>query len=69
MALRHGGFDEAKVTAVIDGQLLVAAHGPREMPVWGIIFDEELSGQPYTGLTVLLRAQVLNQYLASFQQK
>jgi hypothetical protein len=50
LARRRGGrFDERYVIAVIDGQQLVAEHGPRDMPVWGIVFDEELHDQPYTG--------------------
>jgi hypothetical protein len=57
------------VIAVIDGKRLVAEHGPREMPVWGAIFDEELKDFPYTGYTVLLRAQVLADYLRSRQQE
>jgi mono/diheme cytochrome c family protein len=70
LARRAGGrFDEPSVIAVIDGKRLVAEHGPREMPVWGVIFDEELKDQPYTGYTVLLRSQVLADYLRSIQQE
>jgi hypothetical protein len=70
LARRAGGqFDEATVMAVIDGKRFVAEHGPREMPVWGVVFDEELKDQPYTQYTGLLRAQVLADYLRSLQQK
>lgn len=70
LARQAGGqFDEAAVIAVIDGQRLVAAHGPRAMPVWGVVFDEELSDQSYSGYTVLLRARVLSDYLRSIQEK
>lgn len=70
LARRAGGrFDEAAVMAVIDGKRLVAEHGPREMPVWGVVFDEELKDQPYTQYTGLLRAQVLADYLRSIQQE
>jgi mono/diheme cytochrome c family protein len=70
LARRAGGrFDEAYVMAVIDGKRLVAEHGPREMPVWGVIFDEELKDQPYTQYTGLLRSQVLADYLRSIQQE
>jgi mono/diheme cytochrome c family protein len=70
LAQRAGGrFDEAAVMAVIDGKRLVAEHGPREMPVWGAVFDEELKDQPYTQYTGLLRAQVLADYLRTIQQE
>ena len=41
LARRNGGrFDERAVMAFIDGERHVAAHGPREMPVWGISFQQ-----------------------------
>jgi mono/diheme cytochrome c family protein len=64
---RGGRFDEGYVIAVVDGQQHVAEHGPRDMPVWGAVFDEELRDQPHTGYTVLLRARVLSDYLRSLQ--
>jgi mono/diheme cytochrome c family protein len=70
LARRAGGhFDEADVMAVIDGRRLVAAHGPREMPVWGVVFEEELKDQPYPQYTGLLRSRVLADYLRSLQQE
>jgi mono/diheme cytochrome c family protein len=38
-----GVFPKERVSAVIDGREEVAAHGPREMPVWGdaLIWPEE----------------------------
>lgn len=70
IAQRAGGhFDERQIMAVIDGERLVAVHGPREMPVWGAVFDKELQEAPF-GLRVrLLRAQVLADYLNSLQQR
>lgn len=68
LARRAGRFDDAGLVAVIDGRRLVQAHGPREMPVWGAVFDEELAGQPHAGRTTLLRAQVLVDYLRTLQQ-
>lgn len=68
LAGRAGRFDEADLIAVIDGRRLVAAHGPREMPVWGAVFDQELAGQPHAGRTTLLRAQVLADYLRTLQR-
>jgi hypothetical protein len=31
----NGEFPTAKIAGVIDGRAIVAAHGPRDMPVWG----------------------------------
>jgi hypothetical protein len=70
LARRAGGrFDEAAVMAVIDGRRFVAEHGPREMPVWGAVFEEELKDQPYTQYTGLLRSRTLADYLRSIQQE
>jgi mono/diheme cytochrome c family protein len=67
---RSGGrFDTAQVIAAIDGRRTIAAHGSREMPVWGYAFTEELQEQRYTGYTVLLRASVLADYLRTIQEK
>ena len=35
-----GTFPVDRVAAVVDGRADVAAHGPREMPVWGYRFSE-----------------------------
>jgi hypothetical protein len=63
-----GRFDERRVMQVIDGRTLVAEHGTREMPVWGVVFEEELEGQPYAGYTSMLRSRNLTDYLRSIQQ-
>ena len=69
LAQRAGGrVDERQLMAVIDGRRHVAAHGPRDMPVWGAVFDEELKEQPYAGYTTLLRSKVLAEYLLSIQK-
>ncbi len=69
IARRNGGsFDERRVMQVIDGRSLVAAHGTRSMPVWGIVFEDELEGEPYSGYTSLLRSRNLTDYLRSIQQ-
>lgn len=69
LAQRAGGrFDEAAVMAVIDGRRAVAAHGSREMPVWGAVFEEELQKQRYTRYSGLLRSRVLADYLKTLQQ-
>jgi mono/diheme cytochrome c family protein len=39
LAMRNGGaFPTAEVTAYIDGREMKAAHGDRQMPVWGDVF-------------------------------
>jgi hypothetical protein len=63
-----GRFDERHVMQVIDGRALVAEHGDRAMPVWGVVFEEELEGEPYAGYTGLLRSRNLTDYLRSIQQ-
>ena len=63
-----GGVDERRVMQVIDGRTLVAEHGTRSMPVWGVIFEEELEGEPYAGYTSLLRSRNLTDYLRSIQR-
>jgi hypothetical protein len=41
IAARRGGrFDAAEVAAYIDGRVDITAHGRREMPVWGRVYDE-----------------------------
>ena len=69
IARRAGGsFDERRVMQVIDGRALVAEHGTRSMPVWGVVFEEELEGEPYAGYTSLLRSRNLTDYLRSIQR-
>lgn len=69
IAKRNGGrFDESYVMAVIDGIRAVAEHGPREMPVWGAVFEDELKGERYDSYTALLHSRALTDYLRSIQQ-
>lgn len=67
---RGGKFDEAYVIAIIDGRTHVAAHGPRDMPVWGSVFESELTqeGKPYPRYTTYLRVRDLADYLRSIQE-
>jgi len=72
LAKRQGGkYDEAAVMAVIDGRRDVAAHGPRDMPVWGAIFAErvEASGQGWPEYTALLHGRALVDYVGSLQER
>lgn len=42
IALRHGAtFDIEDITRFIDGRAQVAAHGPRDMPVWAEIWQDD----------------------------
>jgi len=40
IAARRGRFESSEVAAFIDGRADVAAHGKREMPVWGRVYDD-----------------------------
>ena len=57
-------LDENKVARAIDGRLEVAAHGPREMPVWGDRLYDEPHGSE---LSVEDRVEKLVAYLQSIQ--
>jgi mono/diheme cytochrome c family protein len=60
---RNGGkFPEVKVKRYIEGLDEVAAHGTRDMPMWGPLF-RDLSRD-----TAQIRVQALSDYLKSLQQ-
>ena len=67
---RGGEWDEAWVVSSIDGRRAVAAHGPRDMPVWGSVFEDELTGEqkPYPRYTTFLKVRTLAQYLETIQR-
>jgi mono/diheme cytochrome c family protein len=72
LARNNGGrYDERAVMRVIDGRRQVAAHGTRDMPVWGAIFEEEeVEGRkPYPAYHSLLKSRLLVDYLATIQEK
>jgi mono/diheme cytochrome c family protein len=65
---RHGGrFDAQRVAAAIDGRSAIVEHGTREMPVWGVVFEQELTGEPFVGYRAIERSQSLTDYLATLQ--
>lgn len=69
IAERNGGrFDEADVMHVIDGRRAVTEHGPREMPVWGAVFEEQGRPGHYPAYTSLLHSRALTEYLRSIQK-
>jgi mono/diheme cytochrome c family protein len=70
IAQRAGGsWDESYVMSVIDGRRAVAAHGTRDMPVWGAVFEEESRGEPYPAYQGLLKSRFLVDYLATIQEE
>ena len=69
---RNGGtWDAALVMRTIDGRRDVAAHGSREMPVWGAVFVEETTkeGGGYAELTALHAGRALTDYVQSLQDR
>jgi mono/diheme cytochrome c family protein len=72
LAKRAGGrFDERATLETIDGRRAVAAHGTRDMPVWGAVFEseEQTEGEPYLGYQSLLKSRLLMDYLATIQER
>jgi len=66
---RNGGtFPGAHVRAVITGEYTLAAHGSREMPIWGVRFDSAGEGGPAVAtLYAERRLGLLTAYLESIQ--
>jgi mono/diheme cytochrome c family protein len=65
LSRKNGGkFPEFRVTQVIQGYGVEAAHGSRDMPIWGNVF-RTLGDQS----TVKLRVANLTAYLESLQRK
>jgi mono/diheme cytochrome c family protein len=63
---RNGGtFPEIKINRYITGMDELAAHGSRDMPVWGTLFR---SLDPNNQLSAELRARNLTEYLKSIQR-
>lgn len=60
---KDGKFDADRIRTIIDGQQAVAAHGTREMPVWGKIFSAG-KGEGYAQTEIWS----LVQYLKSIQK-
>ena len=66
----RGQFPSARIAEIIDGRSLVAAHGKREMPVWGDRYSVALPGESSTMIEKRVRAQIdaLIDYLKSIQE-
>ncbi|MFZ0739147.1 MAG: c-type cytochrome [Candidatus Acidiferrales bacterium] len=66
LAGRHGGkFPEAYVSRVLRNGVVMPAHGPAEMPVWGDEFTDDRLSQTQ----VTLRITRLTSYIKSLQAK
>jgi mono/diheme cytochrome c family protein len=68
IAAQHGrAFPAGEIAAFIDGRTSVAAHGTREMPVWGTRLGEDI--QPDTAEEVTRgRISFLVEYLKTIQR-
>jgi len=67
LAVKNGGiFPDAHIMQIIKGDSATAAHGNKDMPVWGPMFMT--MGQHDTA-QVQLRIRNLTKYLESIQQK
>jgi mono/diheme cytochrome c family protein len=66
LARRHGGkFPDAYVSNVLRNGVVMPAHGPAEMPIWGADFTMDGLGEPQ----VALRITNLTNYIKSHQEK
>lgn len=52
---------------VIDGRREVTEHGPREMPVWGAVFAEEVEDERWGFHTEMFHIRALTDYVRSIQ--
>ncbi len=69
IAARRGGvFPSSEIARFIDGRFGVAAHGPREMPVWGQRFSEEIPEAGVGDEVARGRVVTLVEYLKSIQR-
>lgn len=65
-AQRHGGkFSEVDLRTVIEGQLEIAAHGSKDMPIWGEVFRALTSDRDVREM----RMRNLIEHLRTIQQK
>jgi mono/diheme cytochrome c family protein len=66
LAKRNNGvFPRDRVYGTISGQVAIAAHGSKEMPVWGKLFHSIDSNDSFT----LMRLKNLTDYVESLQVK
>lgn len=63
--LREGKFDQVRIQNIISGERDIAAHGTKEMPVWGFVFRYKTGSQSIATLNVYAIAD----YIKAFQRK
>ena len=67
MASRNGGkYPSLKVSAMLRGEEVLAAHGTKEMPIWGNLFWSMSGGHE---AEVQQRITNLDKYIESIQKK
>jgi len=70
IAKRRGGtFPDTEIAEIIDGKRAVAAHGTRDMPIWGQRFGEPSSSSPAPVASARGQVMLFVAYLRSIQQK
>ncbi len=62
----HGNFPDIRIARVIQGSDVFAAHGSREMPIWGEVFTRMDAGG---AASAKLRIDNLAEYIKSLQAK
>lgn len=67
-ARRNGKYPYDELAAYIDGRKAVAAHGSREMPVWGEQIAEEYPNDPQQDRIIHGKVLMLLVYLESIQR-
>jgi mono/diheme cytochrome c family protein len=65
-ARNNGVFPQLHVSRFIKGDEVVEAHGSRDMPIWGMVFD---SMHPHQDSLVLMRIANLTAYIQGVQKK
>ncbi len=69
IARRHGGeFPAEQVRKIIDGRKVLAPHGTREMPVWGLEFYFANQDNPQRAKEADVLVDKLVEYLRSLQE-
>ena len=67
LAVKNGGnYPASHIVQVIKGDMMTAAHGSKEMPVWGPVF---LYLEQQDPAMAQLRVRNLTKYIESMQQK
>ena len=70
LALRNGGeFPEGAVSAFIDGRELRAAHGDRQMPIWGDVFAALERGDGGDEDVVAARINAVVRFIGTLQYR